>query len=55
MPDDRSKNAQEEEKFRLFQKQEQLQKEQEQLFVSRKQETLAFQAATVRKLEALQT
>ena len=48
------KNAQEEAKFQALQKQEQLQKEQEQLFVSRKQETLAFQQATIRKLETLQ-
>ena len=48
------KNAQEEAKFQALQKQEQLQKEQEQLFVSRKQETLAFQQATIQKLETLQ-
>ena len=48
------KNAQEEAKFQPLQKQEQLQKEQEQLFVSRKQETLAFQQATIRKLQTLQ-
>ncbi len=48
------KNAQEEAKFQALQKQEQLQKEQEQLFVSRKQETLAFQQATIRKLQTLQ-
>mgnify|MGYP001098057993 CR=1 FL=1 len=48
------KNAQEEAKFQAIQKQEQLQKEQEQLFVSRKQETLEFQQSTIRKLETLQ-
>ena len=48
------KNAQEEAKFQALQKQEQLQKEQEQLFVSRKQETLEFQQSTIRKLETLQ-
>lgn len=48
------KNAQEEAKFQTLKKQEQLQKEQEQLFVSRKQETLEFQQSTTRKLETLQ-
>lgn len=41
------KNAQEEEKFQALQKQEQL-------FVSRKQETLAFQQTTIQKLQTLQ-
>ena len=49
-----AQNAQEEAKFQAIQKQEQLQKEQEQLFVSRKQETLEFQQSTIRKLETLQ-
>ena len=41
------KNAQEEAKFQALQKQEQLQKEQEQLFVYRKQETLEFQQVSI--------
>lgn len=49
-----AQNAQEEAKFQTLKKQEQLQKEQEQLFVSRKQETLEFQQSTIRKLETLQ-
>ena len=48
------KNAQQEAEFQSLQKQEQLQKEQEQLFISRRQETLAFQQATIQNLETLQ-
>ena len=49
------KNAQQEAEFQSLQKQEQLQKDQEQLFISRRQETLAFQQATIQNLQTLQT